>query len=187
MRAGLIADIVVAILIIINLVVCTHKGFIRCVMSSVSTVLAFAAAFFGSAYLAKFCEARFGWETAIANWHVPFISAHTLLCLFCGIGIFIVVRLLCVLLDKLLQVIKEKLKAVNVIDRILGTVFGLFSAMVELTFIFLLIDQFGWADNLSLTADGGGFLAWRIFDFCKNYLFDLLTQVTNAAAEHPIF
>ena len=182
MKAGLIADIVVAILIIINLVVCTHKGFVRCVLSSVSNILAFVVAILAAAPLANVCESNFGWETAIAGWHVPFISAHTLLCLFTGIAVFIVVRLICLLLDRLLQVVKQKLKAVNIIDRILGTVFGAFAALVELTFIFLLIDQFGWAEGLSLTQDGGGFLAWRIFDFCKNYLFDLLNQVTSAAA-----
>ncbi len=183
MRMGLIADIVVGILIIINLIVCTHKGFVRCVMSSISTVLAFAVAIFTAAPLANLTENKFGWETAIANWHVPFVSAHTLLCLFIGIGVFIVVRLLCLLLDKLLQILKQKLKAVGVIDRILGTVFGVFAALVEVTFIFLLIDQLGWVGTLSLTEEGGGFFAWRLFDFCKTYLFDLFGQVASAASE----
>lgn len=184
MKAGLIVDLVVAIFIIVNLIICTHKGFIRCVMSSISSVLAFAAAIFAATPLARLLDEKFGWETVIANWHIPFVSAHTLLCLFTGIAIFVAVRLVCLLLDKLLQTVKSKLKAISVIDRILGTVFGAFSALVELTFIFLLIDQLGWAANLSLTADGGGYFAWRLFDFCKVHLFDLLTQITNAASEY---
>lgn len=186
MKIGLIVDLVVAIFIITNLVICTHKGFIRCFMSSISTILAFAAAVFAAAPLAKFLDAKFGWEAAISNWHIPFIGAHTLLCVLTGVAVFVAVRLLCLLLDKLLQAVKAKLKAVGVIDRILGTVFGAFSAMVELTFIFLLIDQLGWAAGLSLTADGGGYFAWRLFDFCKTYLFDFLTKVTNAASEYTI-
>lgn len=184
MKAGLIVDIIVAIMIIINIIVCTHRGFIRCVMSSISSILAFAAAVFAAAPLANTLENKFGWETAIANWHIPFVSAHTLLCLFAGIAMFIVVRLVCILLDKLLQVLKEKLKAVSVIDRILGTVFGVFAAFAELTFIFLLIDQLGWASTLSLTADGGGYFAYRIYEFCQKYLFDIFTKVASAASEY---
>lgn len=184
MSMGIIADIVVGLIIIINLIVCTHKGFIRCVMSSISTVLAFAVAIFTAAPLANLFESKFGWETAIANWHVPFVSAHTLLCLFVGIAVFIAVRLLCLLLDKLLQILKQKLKAVGVIDRIMGTVFGVFAGLAELTFIFLLIDQLGWTATLSLTEEGGGFVAWRLFDFCKTYLFDIFAQVASAASEY---
>ena len=182
-KAGLIADIVVAILIIINLVICTHKGFVRCLISSFSTILAFAVAVFSAGPLATFFENKFGWETKIANWHVPFVSARVLLCVFVGIAVFVGVRLICILLDKLLQALKEKLKAVNVIDRIMGTVFGLFSALVELTFLFMLIDQLGWTANLSLTADAGGFFAYRLFNFCHDHLFN---KVINAASEHPI-
>ena len=184
MKTGLIADIVVGILILINLIVCTRRGFIRCVMSSISTVLAFAVAILTAQPLANLFESKWGWETAIANWHVPFVSAHTLLSLFAGIGVFIAVRLLCLLLDKLLQVVKEKLKAVGVIDRILGTVFGVFAALVEITMIFLLIDQLGWASILGLTENGAGYFAYRLFDFCKTYLFDLFTKVASLAAEH---
>jgi len=185
-KAGLIADIVVAILILVNLIVCTHKGFIRCVISSVSTVLAFAVAVFTAAPLATLFEEKFGWETKIATWRVPFISSRTLLCLLVGIGVFVLIRLVCILLDKLLQIVKQKLKAVNVIDRILGTVFGLFAALVELTFFFLLIDQLGWTENLSLTADAGGYFAYRIFNFCHDYLFDIFNKVVSAASENSL-
>ena len=185
-KAGLVADLIVAILIIVNLIVCTHKGFVRCVLSSVSTILAFVVAVFAAGPLAGVFENKFGWETKIANWHVPFVSAHVLLCLFVGIGVFVGVRLLCVLLDKLLQMLKEKLKAVNVIDRILGTVFGMFMALVELTVIFLIIDQLGWTANLSLTADAGGFFAYRLFNFCHDYLFDIFHKVVGAASQKTI-
>ena len=87
MKAGLVADLIVAILIIVNLIVCTNKGFVRCVLSSVSTVLAFAVAVFAAAPLATVFENKFGWETKVATWHVPFISARILLCLMVGIGI----------------------------------------------------------------------------------------------------
>lgn len=187
MQIGLIVDIVVAIFIIINLIVCTRRGFIRCVMSSVSNILAFATAIITAAPLAAICENNFGWETAIANWHIPFVSAHTLLCVLVGIVVFVAVRLVCIILDKLLQALKKKLKAVGVIDRIMGTVFGAFSALVELTLIFMLIDQFGWAATVSLTPDGGGYFAWRLYEFCQTYLFSLFHQIIGAASEHPFF
>lgn len=182
LKAGIIADIVVAVLIVINLVICTHRGFIRCVITSFSTVIALVVAFLSAAPLAHFLESAFGWETAIAKWNIPIVSAGTLLTLFSGIVVFIVVRLVCILLDKLLQSIKEKLRAVNILDRILGTLFGLLAAFVELTLIFLLIDSLGWTEAFSLTESGGGYFAFRIFDFCKKYLFNLLTSIVAAAA-----
>ncbi len=179
---GLIADIVVAIFIIINLIVCTHRGFIRCVMSSVSSILAFAVAILASGPLAALLENKFGWETAIAKWNVPFISAQTLLRILVGIGIFVVVRLLCVILDKILQAIKKKLKAVGVLDRILGTVFGGFFALAELTFIFMLVDHLGWAETLQLTEQAGGYFAYRLYDFCREHLFELFEFLTSTAS-----
>lgn len=183
MKFGLVADIIVAIFIIVNLVICSHRGFIRCVMSSISSILAFAAAIFAAKPLADFVQNKFGWETAIATWHIPFVSARTILCLLMGIAVFVVVRVLCIILDKILQALKEKLKAVGVIDHILGTVFGLFMAMVELTFVFLLINQFGLASTLSLTADGGGYFAYRLYEFCRDYLFDIYINVASAASD----
>ena len=182
MKIGLIADIVVAIFILISLIICTHRGFIRCLMSSVSSVLAFAVAVFASAPLANLCESKFGWEAAIAKWNVPFVSAHTLLRLMVGIAIFIAVRLVCIILDKILQALKKKLKAVGVIDRILGTVFGAFSAMVELTLIFMFIASMNWAANVGLTADCGGYFAYRLFDFCQAYLFNIVQFMMDVAA-----
>ncbi len=183
MKFGLIADIVVALFIIINLVVCTRRGFIRCVMSSVSSVLALAIAIFTAAPLANLLESKFGWEAAIAGWNVPFVSAHTLLKLMVGIAVFIIVRLICIILDKILQALKNKLKAVGVIDRILGTIFGAFAAMAELTFIFLLISEMGWEGTIGLTVDGGGYFAFRLFEFCREHLFDLFKFVTSATSE----
>ena len=182
MSMGIIADIVVALFIIVNIVICTHRGFIRCVMSSLSSILAFALAIFLSAPLANLCQTKFGWEAVIARWNIPFVSAHTLLRLFAGIAIFIVVRLVCIILDKILQALKKKLKAVGVLDRILGTVFGAFFALMEITFIFMLIDQFGWASALSLTAEGGGYFAYRLYEFCQQYLFSIYNAIIGAAS-----
>ncbi len=182
MKAGLVADVIVAILIIVNLIICTRRGFVRCVMATFSTILALAVAILVAGPLAHAFDSKYGWVDAIAKWNVPFISAETLLKLFVGVGVFIVVRLICILVDKLLQLLKEKLKAVNVIDRILGTVFGAVAALVELTLIFLVIDTLNWTSALSLTADSGGYFAYRIFDFCRDYMFNILTSVFSATA-----
>lgn len=182
MRAGLVADIIVAVLIILNLVICTRCGLIRCVLKTFSTVLALAVAILTAAPLAKFFDGKFGWIAAVEKWNVPFIGSATLLKLMIGVGVFIIVRLLCLLVDAFLRYVKEKLKAVNVLDRILGTVFGAMAALVELTLIFMLIDQMHWTSALSLTADKGGYFAYRVFDFCHDYLFDLLANVFSAAS-----
>lgn len=183
MKAGIVADIIVAIIIIVNLIICTRFGLIRCVLRCFSTVLALVVAMLSATPLTNFFDSKFGWIAIIENWHIPFISAETLLKVLIGIAVFIVVRLICILVDLLLKCVKEKLKAVNVIDRILGTVFGLLSVMVELTLAFMLIDQLNLTSFLSLTAEGGGYFAYRLFDFCKEYLFKIVTGVFAMAAE----
>lgn len=182
MKAGLVADIIVAILIIANLLICTRRGLVRCIMATFSTVLALAVAILTAAPLAKFFDNQFGWLAAVEKWNVPFVSAETLLKLMIGIAVFVIVRLLCILVDKLLQLLKEKLKAMNVIDRILGTVFGVFAALVELTLVFLLFDALNWTGTVGLTEESGGYFAYHLFNFCHDHLFSLLTNVVSAAS-----
>lgn len=179
MKIGLIADIVVAIFILVNLIICTRRGFIRCLISSVSSILAFAVAIFTAAPVANLLDEKFGWEAVIATWNIPFISAQTLLCLLTGIAIFIAVRLVCIILDKILQAIKNKLKAFGVLDHIFGAVFGAFFAMVEITFIFMLIEHLGWVTTVGLTSDAGSYFAYRLYDFCREYLFEFVTFMTG--------
>lgn len=183
MKAGLIADIVVAVIILINLIICTRFGFVRCVLKCFSTVLAFVVAMLSAAPLANFLDSKFGWYAAIDKWHVPFISEQTLLKLIIGIAVFVLVRLVCLIIDKLLKNLKERLKAVNIIDRIFGTVFGLGAALVELTLVFMIINQFGWESALSLTADAGGFFAYRLFDFCRDHIFNVIGVIFAAASD----
>ena len=188
MKAGLVADIIVAIIILINLLVCTRMGLVRCVLKFFSTILALITAMLTVTPLTNFFDSKFHWVDAVEKWNVPFISAETLLKLLIGIAVFVIVRLVASLLDKLLRHLKEKLKAVNIIDRILGTVFGAFAALVELTLAFMLINQLGWANNLSLTADAGGFFAYRLYEFCRDHLFNLLGEIfATAAASTPKF
>lgn len=177
MKAGLIADLVVALIIIINLIICTRHGLVRCVLRSFSTFLALLIAIMTASPLANLFNDKFNWVAKVENWHVPFISPETLLKLLIGVTVFVLMRLFFILLDKLLKYLKEKLKAINVIDRILGTVYGALSVLIELTLIFMLIDQLGWASFLGLTADSGGFFAYRLFDFSAKYLFNILTNI----------
>jgi len=182
MKAGLVADLIVAVIIIVNIAICTRMGLVRCLIKFFSTILAFSVAILTATPIANFCENKFGWGTAIANWHIPFISGETLLKLLIGIAVFIVVRLVCMIVDKILAHLKDKLKAVGIIDRILGTFFGALLALFELTFAFMLINQMNWTSALSLTADSGGFLAFRLFDFCRTYMFDIISKIFAASA-----
>ena len=183
MNAGIIADIVIGVIIILNLIVCTRCGLVRCVLHCFSTVAALVVAMLTAGPLAKLCDKQFGWGDAVAKWHVPFISASTLLKLMVGVAVFIVVRLILGLLGKLVKGLKEKLPAVNVVDRIFGTLFGVVAALVELTFVFMIINQFGWQSGLALTEKAGGYFAWRLFEFCEKYMFNIVTSVFAAAAD----
>ncbi len=183
MKAGLIADIIVAVIIIINIAICTRFGFVRCVLKCFSTVLAFTVAMLTAAPIANFLDSKFGWYAAIDKWNIPFISEQTLLKLIVGIAVFVLVRLVCILLDKLLRHLKEKLHAINIVDRIFGSVFGIIAALVELSLIFMLINTFGWQSALSLTADSGGYFAYRLFDFCRDHVFNIIGSIFAAASE----
>lgn len=182
MKAGLVADLVVAVIIIVSIAICTRMGLVRCLLKFFSTILAFVVAILTATPVANFLNNKFGWANAVAKWHIPFISGETLFKFLIGIAIFILVRLGCIIIDKLLAHLKDKLKAINIIDRLLGTVFGALIAMFELTFAFMLINQMGWASALSLTADAGGFLAYRLYDFCRTYMFDIVGKIFSATA-----
>lgn len=177
MKAGLVADLVVAVIIIVNIAICTRMGFVRSILKFFSTILAFSVAVFSATPIANFLDSKFGWGATVANWNIPFVSGATLLKLLVGIAMFVVTRLVCIIVDKILAHLKEKLKAVNIVDRILGTVLGIISALFILTFAFMLINQMNWTVALSLTADGGGFLAFRLFDFCRDYMFDIFGKI----------
>ena len=177
MKAGLVADLIVAVIIIINLAICTRMGLIRCLLKFFSSILAFTVAILTAVPIANFFSSKFGWGAAVAKWNVPFVSGETLLKLLIGIAIFVLVRLVCIIIDKLLSHLKDKLKAINIIDRILGTVLGGILALAQLTFAFMLINQMGWAASLSLTVDGGGFLAYRLFNFCRDYMFEIIGKI----------
>ncbi|MBR4418782.1 MAG: CvpA family protein [Clostridia bacterium] len=183
MKAGLIADIIVAVIIIINIAICTKFGFIRCVLKCFSTVLAFTIAMLSAVPIANFLDSKFGWYAAIDKWNIPFISEQTLLKLIVGIAVFVLVRLICIIIDKLLKNLKEKLHAINIIDRIFGSVFGIMAALVELSLVFMVINTFGWQSALSLTEDSGGYFAYRLFNFCRDYVFNLIGAVFAAASD----
>ena len=94
MKAGLVADIVVAIIILINLLVCTRMGLVRCVLKFFSTILALITAMLTVTPLTNFFDSKFHWVDAVEKWNVPFISAETLLKLLIGIAVFVIVRLI---------------------------------------------------------------------------------------------
>lgn len=182
MAAGLIADIVVVIFAAVTIFLCTKRGFLRSLLRYTSTIVALVVALLGAGPLASFLNTQFGFGETIASWNIPFVSAGTLLTVLSGLLLFLVVRLVLVILDKLLQAVKERLHAVNVIDRILGTVFGAVIALIELAMLFMLIDALGWQEFLQLTPASGGYVAHYLFTFCKEYIFNIITAIYAAAA-----
>lgn len=175
MKAGLIADIVVAVFIIIMTVICTKRGFVRSLLRCTSTILASVIAIFATAPLAGFFDRKFGWVAALDNWHIPFVSGRTLLCLLTGIGLFVVARLLFIILDKLLKYVKNKLAVVNVVDRILGFIFGLLLSGLTLAIVFMLINALSLQKFLQLTPESGGYYAHYLFTFFKAHIFPLVS------------
>ena len=182
MAAGLIADIAVVIFAAVMIILCTKRGFLRSLLRYTSLIVALVVALLGAGPLASYLNEQFGLGETIASWHIPFISAGTLLTLLTGVLLFLVVRLVLILLDKLLQAVKEHLRAVNAIDRILGTVFGALLALIELATLFMLIDALGWQEFLQLTPASGGYIAHHLFTFCKEYVFNIITSICAAAA-----
>lgn len=174
MHAGYIADIVVVLLIIVTVLICTKRGFIRSALHYTSPLIALLAAIFTAGPLATWLDHQFGWGAAIAGWNLPLVSASTLLTLLVGVAVFIVSRLAMLLVDRLLRAVKEKIHAVNVIDRWLGCLFGLVVVVVELTGLFMLIDSLGLRSFLQLTPEAGGVFAHQLFTLCQDYVFPVI-------------
>lgn len=183
MKAGLVADIVVVLIVVVITAICTRQGFVRCALRLTSTVLALLIAFFTASPLANFLDRKFDLVSKIATWKVPGLTAQTLLSLMVGVGVFIVARLLFILLDKFLQYIKEKVKAVNTVDRVLGTVFGLLLSVVCLAVLFMVTDALSLTAVLQLTPEQGGFFAPYLFNFFKQHIFPLVGVFFGAVSD----
>lgn len=183
MKAGLIADLIVAVFVVIVVAVYTKRGLLRSVLGLTSTLLALLIAYFACSPLAGFLDKQFTLVEKIANWHVPFLTPETLLRVMTFVGLFIVARLLFIMLDKFLKYIKEKIKAVNVTDRVLGFVFGLVMAAVYLTAIFMVIDWVNLTTVAQLTKDSGGYFAPYLFAFLKEHVFPLVGVVFGAVSD----
>lgn len=183
MKAGLIADLVVAVFIVIVVAIYTKRGFLRSVLGMTSTLLALLAAYFIGSPLANFLDKQFDLVTKIATWHVPLLTPRTLLRIMVFAGVFIIARLLLILLDRFLKYIKEKIKTVNIIDRILGALLGVVMAVVYLTVIFMLIDALGLTSVAQLTKASGGYVAHYLFAWLKEHIFPLVGVVFGAVSD----
>lgn len=180
MTAGIIADIVVALAILIAVVICTIRGFLRSVLKCASTFVSLLTVIFATAPLAGWLDRQFNLCATIATWNIPVVSSNTLLYIMTAIGLFLAVRLALMILDKLLAFVKDRVKTINVIDRILGFVFGVVLVSVELTVLFMLIDALGLATALQLTPSSGGYFAHHVFAFFKGHIFPIVNQLFSS-------
>lgn len=180
MNAGVIADIVVALAILIGVVICTTRGFLRSVLKYASSFVALLTVIFATGPLAGWLDSQFGLCATIATWQVPIVSPKTLLIIMTAIGLFIAVRLVLIILDKLLAFVKERVKTINVVDHIFGFVFGVVVVTVELTILFMLIDALDLAGALQLTPSSGGYFAHHVFAFFKDHIFPIVTQLFSS-------
>lgn len=184
MTAGLIADIVVGLFFLIAIIICTIRGFLRSVLKYASSFVTLLTVIFATGPLAGWLDQQFDLTTKIATWRVPVVSPNTLLFVLTAVGLFLVVRLLLLLLDKLLAFVKEKVKTVNVVDHCFGFVFGVLVAVVELTVLFMIIDALNLTNALQLSTSSGGYFAPYVFSFFKDHIFPVVTQLFSLVGDN---
>ncbi len=170
----MIADIVVALFIIICTVVGVKRGFIRSVLQYLSTFIALGVVYLFAGNFAEFLDTNYGLALVMDSWvSSVLIPGATMLWLISAAVLFILSRLILLILDKWLITVKENLPMVNTVDRFFGMFFGLFLATVSLVIVFMLIDTFGWVDMLQLTTQSGSNFAAHLFNIFQLHLFPL--------------
>jgi uncharacterized membrane protein required for colicin V production len=135
------------------------------------------------------------------NEHTGFLSnflkentGNVALFLMTFVGLFITIRIIMIFVDKFLAKIKDSSKAIDFLDKVLGVLFGTLMASIYLICFFFTVDSLSSTrvlENLpqwlQLTEDGGGFYAWRLYEFCIENVLpvikEMITGVTTWAME----
>ncbi len=178
-----IADIIVAIFILVSMLSCGNKGFIACILGAASTILAFFVAttlagktlditgglfglqdWFAKKFTTSFAKldgfnvdvSQKGVEAALAEQNIAAIVGRLVLksaekevaagttlamlvgnstarlaaILVCGVGLFIVVKLLVHFLKRILTNIMDELGPLGKINSLFGVLYGMLRALI---------------------------------------------------------
>jgi uncharacterized membrane protein required for colicin V production len=177
-----IADIVIGLIVLICVVVGTKRGFVRSVLLIVATALSLTAAFVLTKPAATFLEEKFGLAAGMEGWLG--ISGGVWLTVLTAVSIFILVRLVLIILDKCFRRIKENIKTINALDRLLGFFFGIAMAGVIAVGLFMIINALHDASILAdlpiwcqLAGDSGSFVAAPFYAFSVEHIFPVVNSV----------
>jgi uncharacterized membrane protein required for colicin V production len=198
-----IADIILIFIVGINLFWGYKRGFLSSALKMITTLFSLVIAFFLAKPVAEgildknwqLTEKISPWINDHAGWVARFLGENhgkITLWLMTFVGLFIVIRLLLIIIDRLLGKIKENMPVVNFLDKTAGFFFGIVMSAVYILGLFWVLDalsSINFLENLpkwlQLTKDGGGFIAWRIFELWTEGLAqaikDLVTNVTGYA------
>jgi uncharacterized membrane protein required for colicin V production len=199
----MIADIILIFIVGVNLFWGCKRGFLRSALKMVTSLISLVIAFFLAKPVAEgildknwnLTEKIAPWIKNNAGWVTRFLGENygkITLWLMTFIGLFIVIRLVLIIVDRLLSKIKEGMPVVNFLDKTAGFFFGVVMAAVYILGLFWLFDALSSIDFLKdlpkwlqLTEDSGGFVAWRVFkiwtDGLAEAVKDLVTNVTGYA------
>jgi uncharacterized membrane protein required for colicin V production len=200
----MIADALLLIILLVNIFWGYKRGFMRGALGLVTSLVSLIAAFLLAKPVSVLLDNNFNLVEKITPWldeHAGFLSnflnenqGKVMLFLLTLIGLFIIIRLILIIADRFLRKLKDSSKAVDFLDKTLGTLFGLFMATVYIAILFFAFDSLASISVLAnlpkwiqLTEDGGGFIAWRFYDFTVNNILpvikDMITGVTTWAME----
>jgi uncharacterized membrane protein required for colicin V production len=197
----MVADVVFLAIVLYNLILGTMRGFMRSTLRMVTSIVSLIAAFFLAKPVAEFINNTWDVADKLEPWineHIGFLERFNekgwfALFILTVIGLFIVIRLLLIIVDRLLKKLKESSQAVNFLDKTLGFLFGIVMAAVAVVGLLMTIDALASIKGLEnlpawlqLTEDTGFVAAWRVYDFSKDHIFDIVEQIFEKVTSHAL-
>jgi uncharacterized membrane protein required for colicin V production len=190
----MIADVVVVIIVLVNLIIGFKKGFLRCLLGIATTLVSAIVCVFLAKPTASMLDNLFDLSPKFQEWMNGFLGANTgwyALLLISAVGLFILLRLILIIVDNAVMHIKETMPAVNFFDQALGLFFGLILSVIYLTGLVMSVEFLAGIPFLAditkwLQVDGesGSIIAYPIYDFIKTEItpkvIDLLGWATSS-------
>jgi uncharacterized membrane protein required for colicin V production len=200
----MIADALLLIILLVNLFWGYKRGFMRSALRLVTSLVALVVSFLLAKPVSVLLDNSFNLVEKITPWldeHMGFLSnflhenqGKVMLFILTFVALFIIIRLILIIVDRLLRKLKDSSKAVDFLDKTLGLLFGLVMAAVYIIGLFFAFDSLSSIGVLAdlpkwiqLTKDGGGFVAWRVYEITVDNILpvikDIITGVTTWAVE----
>ena len=137
-----VIDVVIFVGLIALAMLGTRDGFIRGALSFVSTFVSIIIAIALARPLASLLDSWFGFSEPLSNVfdgsaleNIAQNSGFLFLTIICGVSLFVLTKVIVYFLKRLSLRITDSSKLLNVVDRALGTIFGLFRFGLWLLFL----------------------------------------------------